>query len=151
MKNQETKERFIELRAGGLSYARIAEELKTSKQTLIDWGAEFKEEIENLRAVSLEALQERFLLSKEKRIEAFGEVLQRIGAELRGRDLGEIETPKLFDMFLKGYQSMKEEIEAPTILSAGELLTAKTARQVMEADESLDASMGIARVKGFRR
>lgn len=129
MKNQETKERFIELRAKGLSYAKIAEELHTSKQTLIDWGAEFKEEIANLRAVSLEALQEQFLLSKEKRLEAFGGLLQRIGAELQARDLGDVETPKLFEMFLKTYQSLKEEAEAPKTLSEKEIEVAKKERE----------------------
>jgi len=144
MKDQETKERFIELRAKGLSYAKIAEELKTSKQTLIDWGAEFKEEIENLRAVSLEALQEQFLLSKEKRLEAFGGLLQRIGAELQARDLGDVDTPKLFDMFLKTYATMKEEAEAPKTLSEKEIELSKRERESDVNDMLTDLAFSLS-------
>ena len=38
MKDQETKEKFVELRAKGLSFDRIAQELHVSKQSLINLG-----------------------------------------------------------------------------------------------------------------
>lgn len=43
MKDQETKERFIELRAKGLSFDKISKELKVSKQILIDWSRGLQE------------------------------------------------------------------------------------------------------------
>ena len=48
MKDTETKNRFIELRAQGWSYSRIAAELKTCKQTLINWSRDFSIEIDNM-------------------------------------------------------------------------------------------------------
>lgn len=67
MKDQETKEKFVELRAKGLSFDRIAAELETSKQTLINWAKELENEISNLKKVELEALQEKYFMLKSQR------------------------------------------------------------------------------------
>ena len=58
----ETKERFIELRAKGWSFDKIAKELGKAKQTLIDWSKELQDEIANRKALELEALYETCLL-----------------------------------------------------------------------------------------
>ncbi len=129
MKDTATKARFVELRAQGLSYSRIAAELQISKQTLIDWGRDLQEEIDNLKAVELEAIQERFLMTKEKRLEAFGGLLQRIGEELKTRNLSDVETPKLFEMFMKTYATLKEEGGTPNVLSAEEIRVSQRERQ----------------------
>jgi len=109
MKDQETRERFIELRAQGLSFDKISKELRVSKQTLIDWSKSLQEEIKNLRAIELEALQEKYFLTKEKRLELFGEKLKAIKEELDKRDLNELMTDKLFELFLKFHRILKEE------------------------------------------
>ena len=46
MKSIEEKQRFVELRAKGLSFERIAEELKVSKPTLIKWSEELFHEVQ---------------------------------------------------------------------------------------------------------
>ena len=43
----QTKERFIELRAKGWSFDKIAKEIGKAKQTLIDWSKELQDEIAN--------------------------------------------------------------------------------------------------------
>lgn len=68
MKDQETRERFVELRAEGWSFDRIAQELKASKQTLVNWGKELALEISNLKAIELEALREKFYLLKSQKV-----------------------------------------------------------------------------------
>jgi orotate phosphoribosyltransferase-like protein len=45
MHDQKTQQRFIELRVQGLSYARIAEELKVSRHTPIYWSRPLQCEI----------------------------------------------------------------------------------------------------------
>lgn len=109
MKDQETKNRFIELRARGWSFDKIAKELKVAKQTLIDWSQKFQEEITNLKAIELEALQEKFFLTKEKRIELFGEKLKAIAEELDKRDLKDIPTDRLIELLLRYHRILKEE------------------------------------------
>ena len=52
----EIKQQFIQLRAKGYSFDKIAKELGKAKQTLIDWSKEFQEEIANVKASELESL-----------------------------------------------------------------------------------------------
>ena len=101
MKDQETKSKFVELRAKGWSFDRIANELNVSKPTLIHWGKELELDIRNLKAIELESLQERFYMRKVQRIELFGEKLQAIRSELDKRDLTDLSTEKLFDLLIK--------------------------------------------------
>ena len=70
MKDQETQQRFIELRAQGLSYARIAQELNVCKRTLIHWSRKFQFDLQNRCAIEREALQEQVLASRETRVRA---------------------------------------------------------------------------------
>ena len=109
MKDQETKEKFVELRAKGLSFDRIAQELETSKQTLINWSKELENEIGNMKKIELEALQEKYYMLKSQRIELFGEKLKAIKDELDKRNLSDIPTDKLFDLFMKCFRQLNEE------------------------------------------
>lgn len=109
MKDLETKEKFVELRAKGWSYDKIAAELKISKQALINWGRERSEEIDNLKAVELEALQEKYKLGTEHRLEAYGEHLKTIRDEIGKRDLKDIPTAKLFELNLAYSTKIKDE------------------------------------------
>jgi intein-encoded DNA endonuclease-like protein len=109
MKEAKTKERFVELRAEGWSYERIARELRVSKQTLIDWSHTLEMEIQNLRAIQIEMLQEKYALSKEQKIELFGERLEAIKKELLKRDFSDVPTEKLFDLLLKCSIALQNE------------------------------------------
>jgi hypothetical protein len=122
MKDQETKEKFVELRAKGLSFDRIAAELETSKQTLINWAKEFENEISNLKKVELEALQEKYYMLKSQRIELFGEKLKAIKGELDKRNLSDIPTDKLFDLFMKCFHQLNEEAVDMTFCGEKQLL-----------------------------
>lgn len=86
MKTVEDKEKFIELRAGGMSFAKISQEIGVSKPTLIKWNLEFDKEIENRRFLAAEELIEQYRLMQMSRIQIFGEMLNRALEELRNRD-----------------------------------------------------------------
>ncbi|MEO6513391.1 MAG: hypothetical protein ABIR37_01750, partial [Candidatus Saccharimonadales bacterium] len=60
----EVKQEFVELRAKGNSYTRIATKLKVSKATLIAWSKELKEDIANHSSIENEALLERHSMAK---------------------------------------------------------------------------------------
>ena len=111
-KDTETKLRFVELRAQGLSYDRIAKELQASKPTLIGWARVFELEIQNLRVIELESLLEQYCMTKAKRIELLGKKLKTIKNELESRDLKDVPTDKLIILFLKCFELAKQEAEA---------------------------------------
>jgi transposase-like protein len=86
VKTVEDKEKFIELRAGGMSFAKIAQTIGVSKPTLIKWHLEFNKEIENRRFLAIEEVIELYKLMQKSRIEIFSEMLSKALNELRGRD-----------------------------------------------------------------
>lgn len=115
MKDAETKERFIELRAQEYSYEKIAELLEVSKRTLINWGAELSYEVENAKALRLEVLREKFVLSAESKIELWGELVDRLKQEIATRDLSQVETNKLLDMLIKTQDKLEGAFIIPKV------------------------------------
>jgi len=115
----EVKSQFIELRAKGWSYVKIARKLKVSKNTLANWGAELEGEIASLKAMELEALYEKSYMTKEARIKLLGAQLKGIQDELKKRGLEDVSTDKLLDMELKLYQALQAEyVEARPLTDA---------------------------------
>jgi predicted transcriptional regulator len=110
------KEKFIELRAEGYSFTEVAKVLGVSKPTLIKWSRELQTEIENAKAINLDALSRKYIVAKEKRIEAFGQRLEKLLTELDKRELSEISTEKLFKIILDLSDRLKAE-EVPLQLS----------------------------------
>lgn len=107
MTDQETIARFIFLRAQGWSYARLMTELNVSKPTLIDWSRKHQFTIQNLKAVELEALGEKWLASVTDRVNALGEQLRQVETELAKRNLGDLSTPQLHRLA----RSLRRQIE----------------------------------------
>jgi len=128
----QTKERFIELRAKGWSYDKIAKELGKAKQTLIDWGKELEDEIANLKALELEALYEKYYLLKESRIETFGELVKRLKDEVMSRDLSEVPTDKLLELFLKYDKQLKDEVIEPRFKTSTEIKEDRLDRELLD-------------------
>jgi transposase-like protein len=110
----ETKHRFIELRAKGYSFDKIALELNKAKQTLIDWSRELKEEIEIRKATELELIYESYFLLKKSRLQSLGDILLRVETEIGQRNLSTIPTDKLLDIYLKYSNQIKAELEPVT-------------------------------------
>jgi len=117
----EEKERFIELRAKGWSFDKIAKKLGKAKQTLINWSKELEDEIANLKALELEALYEKHYLLKENRIETFGVLLRKLKDEVMSRDLSDVPTDKLLDLLLKYENQLKDEIITPIYKTSEEI------------------------------
>lgn len=109
MGREEQKHRFIVLRAKGYSYARIARELGVSKGTLTAWNTELEDQVAQVRATELEAIQEEFFLLKEGRIRLIGQQLKAIRAELGSRDLSRVKTEKLLELQLRYFEELKGE------------------------------------------
>ena len=129
----QTKERFIELRAKGWSFDKIAKETGKAKQTLIDWSKELQDEIANRKALELETLYETYYLQRESRLQTFGAMLTKIKEEVMSRDLSDVPTDKLLDLFLKYNNQIREEIVEPIYKSSQELTEEKEDRELLDA------------------
>ncbi len=97
----ELKAKFIELRGiEGMSFESIAKKINVSKTTLIKWNDELKEEIKPLIKVRLKSLSEKYLFSKEKKVEIMGKLHKKVVTEIMKRDLNDVQTDKLFRILI---------------------------------------------------
>lgn len=110
MHDENTVQRFIELRAQGWSYARLMTELNVTKPTLIAWSRKHQFQIQNLKTIELEALGEKWLTSVADRINSLGEQLRAVETELKQRSVGDLTTPQLYSVA----RSLRRQIESAT-------------------------------------
>ena len=110
MHDEQTVQRFIELRASGWTYARLMTELNVTKPTLIAWSRKHQFQIQNLKAIELEALSDKWLTSVTARVNTLGAQLQQVEAELARRNLTELHTPRLFVL----ERQLRRQIERAT-------------------------------------
>jgi transcriptional regulator with XRE-family HTH domain len=132
MESTNTKEKFIELRAQGYSFDKIAKELGKAKQTLVDWSRELQEEIANRKALELEALYEKFYLLKEHRLKTFGATLSKLQKEIESRNLSDVPTDKLLDLQLKYLTFIRDEYTEPQFRSSQEIAEERIDKQIIE-------------------
>jgi hypothetical protein len=132
MESIDVKEKFIELRAQGYSFDKIAKELGKAKQTLVDWSRELQEEIANRKALELEALYEKYYLLKEHRLKSFGETLSKLQKEIESRNLSDVPTDKLLDLQLKYLTFIRDEYTEPQFRSSQEIAEERIDKQIIE-------------------
>lgn len=114
------KLRVVELRADGLSYERIAKELSISKQSAVDIAKEKIDEVATLQAIRMEALFESERINTKGRIEQLSALHSKIREEIEKRDLSDVPTDKLINLFLKTTDALSGEVYTPTIRSTEE-------------------------------
>ena len=110
MHDDQTVQSFIERRAQGWTYVRLMTELNVSKPTLIAWSRKHQFQIQNLKAIELEALREKWLASTADRVNALGEQLRKVEAELAKREPAALSTPQLFALA----RNLRRQIEQAT-------------------------------------
>jgi transcriptional regulator with XRE-family HTH domain len=131
---EQQKAKFIHLRAKGLSYAKIAKELKVSKSTLTNWNQELHTEIAQAKAMELEALQEEYFILKEGRIRLLGGQLKTIQEAISGRDLSKVSTERLMDLQLRYFGELKTEyVATPTGDRIGTKLNSKDIAEQLQS------------------
>jgi len=112
-KTVEEQEKFIELRARGFSFDRIAEELQVSKPVLLKWSGELSFRIKEAQYYELENLLNQYKLMRIQRAEVVSEALSSALQELKERATGNkfktLQTEKLVDLVLKLEERLEKE------------------------------------------
>ena len=103
-KTNEDVERFIELRARGLSFDKIAQETGTSKPTLLKWASQYQQELEQAQYFELQGILYQYGIMRRGRVEVLSETLHMALVELRARaqagNFGDLSTDKLLNLVL---------------------------------------------------
>jgi lambda repressor-like predicted transcriptional regulator len=130
MKDTETKLTCFKLRAKGESLVTIADTVGVRRQTVANWLKEHVEEVENLKAIEIDALREAYWTTTRARIERLSARLEHITAELDKRDFSDVPTAKLVELELKTRAELAREFAGPRIRSESELKDAKATRRM---------------------
>ena len=117
MVDTEKQQQYIELRAKGNSFDAISKTIGVSKPTLIKWSNNLDTEVNNYKAIELEALREQYLATKRHRITVLGEQLASVRKELGKRDLSDVPTPKLMVILMRLVDELADYDEAISFVS----------------------------------
>ena len=95
-------EQFIALRAQGLSYEKISQQIGVSKPVLIEWESKYRAQVEQAKSLELQETLEKYHLMRVMRVEAFSSLLSSALEELRSRQttFKELSTDKLLAIAL---------------------------------------------------
>lgn len=113
MKPAELKTEYIRLRAEGISYSQICEQLHIAKSTCTKWEKEFASQISELKRAQLAELCESYGMAKEARIKQLGETLGKINEALERADFSAVDPARLLDYKLKYTEALKGEYVGP--------------------------------------
>jgi len=109
MHNQRKIEKFIELRAAGLSFENISKKINVTKPTLIQWSKKYYSKLNEQQKIANDSLYRQFFVAAQGRILLLGKQLQSLSNELDCRDLSSVPTDRLLDLKLKYAAALKQE------------------------------------------
>ena len=107
------QKQFLQLRADGLSFDKIAIELKTSKVTLISWSKIFANEINDIKFQSLADLKEQYKFSKRAKYETLLKHLSKVDEAIEAIDLSNASIKELI-LVRNDISAQLERIEQKT-------------------------------------
>ncbi len=119
MKDTTTKEQFIQLRAEGYSFDRIAKEISVSKPTLMNWEGELKVKISEASFIRYMALAEEFQLVRQERIKRLAKQLRKVEAELEKRTFKDTPDEKLLAIAITLQEKIAGELRGVSYSEGG--------------------------------
>ncbi len=109
MKDQETVEKFIELRAENKSYDKISELLNVSKPTLIEWGKKHKAKINELQSIRFEQILEKYKLTQEDRLNRLAEELNLAWDSFKKKDYDNLSKREIMLIIMRLEDFLRKE------------------------------------------
>jgi transposase len=109
MKDQETIEKFIQLRAEGKSFDKIVKLIKVSKPTLIGWERKYETRIEDLKAIRYEQILEKYKLTQEDRLTRLAKELKLAWESFEQKGYESLSKREIMLIIMRLEQSLKKE------------------------------------------
>ena len=115
MKFEKQIEAFIKLRIEGKSFDEIAADLKTTKQTAIEWNKQLlvRTAINEGRAIKMNGIIKTFQFDLQNRLNTYLQLSERINNELRQRDFKDVNTDTLLKMSIANDARVRELVNKP--------------------------------------
>ena len=104
---------FLVLRSNGLSFDKIAKNLNVSKPTLVKWSKIYQDEIQDLKAMDLLALKEKYQYTQKETYETLLKQMKKVEDAITNTDFSKLNIKDL--MLTKANLLEKiEQIESST-------------------------------------
>jgi len=110
MYSHEKKRRFIQLRGQGLSYRKIAKELKISTPTLVKWSLILDIHINNAKVMEFESMKEEYHATSMHRAKVLATQLNNVAQALVESDCSKIPPYKLMEMQTRLENEFQEQL-----------------------------------------
>ena len=118
-KTLEEKEQFVQLRARGYSFDKIAGELDISKPTLIKWQGEMNEQVKEQQYFELENILNHYEIMRRNRFEKYSRLLNAVFQEMENRteeqELSELPVPELYKLAEKLEARLEQDTGKPLL------------------------------------
>ncbi len=142
------KTAYLKARAEGASIRAAAKAAGVAKSTAQRWEQSLSSEISKLRAEHIESIAEEYALTRAARLEALGQLSERLKEDIAGRDLQEIPGDRIISLYLRtlreagreavpGFQVPEDPEDIQSLIaellrrvSGGELTTEQSAVEV---------------------
>lgn len=109
MKTLETKDKYIELRAEGLSQRACAKRLGVAAASVSRWDAEMAGRISEARKRRLDELYERYGMMKEARLRRLGGTIERLDKAAEAIDYQAIPAERILDLQIRFQEAFRNE------------------------------------------
>lgn len=137
-KTTDEVQKFIELRARGLSFDKIAQDMGTSKPTLLKWARDYQQELEQAQYFELQGILAQYGIMRRGRVEALSETLHMALTELRARaqagNFADMTTDKLTNLVL----TLEARLERETTMRRIEFSDARNMEYLLSAFVDVD-------------
>jgi hypothetical protein len=85
MHTNETKDRFVELRAAGLSLEEVSKQINVCKRTLVQWNRDLQADIRAERAADIESLHDKIFASHEREAQRLAALQEKVETDIARR------------------------------------------------------------------
>jgi len=117
---QDTRQKFVELRARGFSYDKIAKQIGISKPTLINWSKQLSIDIQNMRKVEEEATLQQYAAGKKHGLELLDQQLKAVRKELSTRDYSDYKTNELLELAISLQSKLTNSVGSMVFIEEGD-------------------------------
>lgn len=111
MKEQETREKFIELRAEGISFDKISQRIGVTKATLLEWSRKYADEINEFKLIRYENILHKYQFTQKEKVERLAKELSIAWAFYESKSYDNIPKSKLIAIIMKMEQRLAEITE----------------------------------------
>ena len=109
MKEQETIDKFLQLRAEGKSFDKIVKLLNVSKTTLIKWGNNYLGEIAKLKEIRYEQILEKYKLTQEDRLIRLAKELNLAWESFEQKDYESLTKREIMQIIMRLEENLRKE------------------------------------------